>query len=279
MDLVNQLWESWEPDAMVLDHVGGVFADPKKVHHIDFEGTYFRSRGPLNNARSPQGRPVIFQAGGSPRGRDYASRHADAVVGGMTGIAAMKDYREDLRARAVAHGRDADEIKAFFMCSPIIGTSEAEARAREDAMLAMAASSTEAGLVGITLATGVDFSGYALDTPMAAIAEEMQTSRYGLGSLQDIFRSVGSETLGEFVRKPPSWRVYRPVGTPDQIAGQMGELMEEVGGDGFLMCDWGDSSRRSIAEVTEGLIPALQRRGLTRTEYTSEHFRDNLHAF
>jgi FMN-dependent oxidoreductase (nitrilotriacetate monooxygenase family) len=279
MELTNKLWHSWEADAMTLDFETGMFADPEKVHHIDFEGKYYKSRGPLNNSRSPQGRPVIFQAGGSPRGRDYASRHADGVVGGMTGLDAMKQYRDDLRSRAVAHGRSADDVKAFYMCSPIIGATEREARDHQETMLAMAASSTEAGLVGITLATGVDFSGFDLDTPMTVLAEHMQTSRYGLGSLQDIFRHAGDQTLREFVSKPPSWRVFQPVGTPDQVAGQMEEVMEEVGGDGFLMCNWGDSSRRAIAEVTEGLVPALQRRGLTRTAYSSDLFRENLHAF
>ncbi len=278
IELANKLWKSWEPDAMVLDHESGVFADPRKVHPIDFEGKYFKSKGPLNNFRSPQERPVIFQAGASPRGRDYASKHADAVVGGMTGAEAMKAYRDDIKARAVAHGRKPSDVKVFYQVTPVLGTTEAEALEAKKYLDGRAAQDLDRGLAGITLGTGVDLSQFDLDMPMSEIATQIETN-YGQSSLGHLFQHAGSQTLREFASQPPSWRTNMPCGTPDQVAGQMGELMEEVGGDGFLVSNFYGSTRRFVAEITDGLVPALQRRKLVRTGYSCEHLRDNLLEF
>jgi FMN-dependent oxidoreductase (nitrilotriacetate monooxygenase family) len=96
MDVVNGLWGSWEPGAIVADGESGVFIDPERVHAIDYAGQYYRSHGPLNSGPCPQGRPVIAQAGGSPRGRQFASKHADTIVASVKGAAGMKAYRDDL---------------------------------------------------------------------------------------------------------------------------------------------------------------------------------------
>jgi FMN-dependent oxidoreductase (nitrilotriacetate monooxygenase family) len=278
IELVDRLWKSWEPDAMVLDRETGVFADPAKVHTVDFEGAHFKSKGPLNNFRSPQERPVIFQAGASPRGKDFASRHADAVVGGMTGASAMKAYRDDIRARAVGHGRKPSDVKVFFQVTPILGTTPGEAFEAKRYIEERAAADVERGLAGITLGTGVDLSRFDLDSPMSVIAKQIETN-YGQSSLATLFDHAGDQTLREFASQPPSWRTNMPCGTPDQVAGQMGELMEEVGGDGFLVSNFYGSTRRFVAEITDGLVPALQRRKLTRTGYTFEQLRDNLLEF
>jgi alkanesulfonate monooxygenase SsuD/methylene tetrahydromethanopterin reductase-like flavin-dependent oxidoreductase (luciferase family) len=278
MDLCDALWTSWDEDPFILDREKGVFADPAKVHRVNFEGKYYKSQGPLNNSRSPQVRPTIFQAGASPAGRNFASRYADGLVGGMTGIAAMKAYRDDVRARAAAHGRDPDEIKVFFQCSPILGATMEEARERERQIVAAAANNIDMGLVTITLTTGADLSSYPLDMAMSEIATTANTN-YGKSSLDDIFRWAGDMSLREFVTQPPRWRIYQPVGTPDSIAAEMEEIMQEVGGDGFLMNIMGDTNRRSLAEITDGLVPALQRRGVMRTGYEGSTFRENLRAF
>lgn len=278
MDLCDALWTSWDEDALVMDPSTGVFADAAKVRRVDFEGRYYKSRGPLNNSRSPQTRPAIFQAGASPKGRDFASRYADGIVGGMTGIAAMKAYRDDVRARAAAHGRDPDEVKVFFQVSPILGATMEEARAREEQIIAAAASNIPMGLAIITLTSGADLSGYPLDMPMSEIAQTA-TTNFGQSSLNDMFRWAGDMTLRQFVSYPPRWRVYQPCGTPDSIAGEMQEIMEEVGGDGFLVNIMGETNRHRLAEITHGLVPALQKRGLMRTGYEGKTFRDNLRAF
>jgi FMN-dependent oxidoreductase (nitrilotriacetate monooxygenase family) len=129
IDLVCRLFESWEPDAVVKDLNTGTYADHTKVHAIHFEGQVYKSRGPLNTVRSPQGRPVFVQAGDSPRGRAFAARHADSIVAVGNGIEGMKSYRDDVRRHAVAAGRNPGDIKVLFLVYPILGETDQEARA------------------------------------------------------------------------------------------------------------------------------------------------------
>jgi len=131
LDLVCQLWESWEPDAVIRDRETNTYADFKKVHAIHFAGKYFKSRGPLNTVRAPQGRPSFVQAGGSPKGRQFASKYADSIIAVANGVEGMKAYRDDVRARAAAQGRNPDDIKVLFVVSPTLGSTEEEARARK----------------------------------------------------------------------------------------------------------------------------------------------------
>src|SRR5882762_2931491 len=157
VDLVCQLWDSWEPDAVVLDRDTGVYADGAKVHTIDFQGRYYKSRGPLNTVRAPQGRPVFVQAGGSPRGREFAAKYADSIIATATGIEGMKAYRDDVRARMAVHGRKPDDCKVLFLVSPILGDTAEEAHQKRRAMIA-APDYIEQILIGISSITEVDFS-------------------------------------------------------------------------------------------------------------------------
>jgi alkanesulfonate monooxygenase SsuD/methylene tetrahydromethanopterin reductase-like flavin-dependent oxidoreductase (luciferase family) len=132
-DVVTRLWGSWEADAVVEDRDAGVFVDHTKVHSVDFEGKYFRSRGPLNVPQPPQGRPVIAQAGGSPAGRSFAAKWADTIIGYCNTPSQMKEYRDDIRARMLDHGRKPDDCKVMFLIGPIIGATDEEARQRQQA--------------------------------------------------------------------------------------------------------------------------------------------------
>jgi alkanesulfonate monooxygenase SsuD/methylene tetrahydromethanopterin reductase-like flavin-dependent oxidoreductase (luciferase family) len=196
----------------------------------------------------------------------------------MTGYAAMRAYREDVRARAVAHGRNADDIKVFFQVSPILGATMAEAKAREAQMIANAKANLDQGFVTITMTAGIDLSSYPHDMPMSKLREIVSTD-YGKSSLEDIFNWAGDMTLEDFVSFPPRWRIFQPVGTPESVASEMAELMQEVGGDGFLVNIMGDTNRHSLAMLTDGLVPVLQKRGLMRKEYGAKTFRENLLAF
>ena len=109
------------PDAVVMDRATGTYADYRKVRPIHFEGKYFKVRGPLNTVRSPQGKPVFVQAGGSPRGRAFAARHADSIIATANGIDGMKQYRDDVRRHAVSFGRNPDDIKVLFLVYPTLG--------------------------------------------------------------------------------------------------------------------------------------------------------------
>ncbi|MCW2538967.1 MAG: FMN-dependent oxidoreductase, nitrilotriacetate monooxygenase family [Frankiales bacterium] len=275
LDVVCQLFDSWEPDAVVMDRETNTYADFKKVHPINFEGKYFKSRGPLNTVRPPQGRPVFVQAGGSPPGRQFASKHADSIIAVANGIDGMKSYRDDVRARATAQGRNPDDIKVLFVVSPIMGATESAARATQKRMSEDPAA-IEQALAGIASVTDIDFSKFDLDEPLPPM-----TTNGERGSLDKFAQWGSNKTLRQLVLDNGSLSdSVELVGTPDQCAERMGEVMEEVGGDGFLISRPGfHVSRHYIAEITDGLVPALQRRGLSRSVYTHEQFRDNLRDF
>ncbi|WP_439816069.1 NtaA/DmoA family FMN-dependent monooxygenase [Zavarzinia sp. CC-PAN008] len=277
LDLVNQLFESWDENAIVRDRERGIYADYTKVRTIDFKGKYFKCRGPLNTVRSPQGRPTMLQAGGSPAGRDFASKYADCVIAVAAGPAAMKAFRDDIRARAEAHGRDPDSVKILYLVAPVLGETEAEAQAKQARQIADPLF-LEQCLALIAAITDIDFKKFPLDEPLK---ERLVTN--GEQTSLDMFQKWGSgKTLRELVVEASGGLVasVELIGTPDQVADKMGETMEEVGGDGFLITTHTNSvNRRLIAEVCDGLVPALQRRGLTRTKYVDGTLRDNLLAF
>jgi FMN-dependent oxidoreductase (nitrilotriacetate monooxygenase family) len=276
-DIVNQLWDSWEADAVVMDRETHTFADFNKVHTIDFHGKYFKSRGPLNTVPSPQHRPTFLQAGASPKGRQFAAGAADAIIAVGTGIEGMKEYRDDIRTRAKAAGRNPDDVKLLFVVSPTIAATEQEARAEVERLLSHP-SYVEKSLVSISSNTEIDFKQFVLDEPLPADL----TTNGERGSLEYFMRGDGSpgpKTLRQLVMHRAK-RGLELVGTPDQVAKKMGEAMEEVGGDGFLIAKPGwDLSRKYIESICDGLVPALQRHGLTRTEYTKPTLRETLREF
>lgn len=277
MDLVYQLWNSWEPDTVIRDRETATFADFTKVKPINFEGKFFKSRGPLNCMRSPQGIPTRVQAGGSPKGRDFAAQHADAIVSVAPGLTAMKEYRDDVRARAVAQGRDPDEIKVLYLIAPVLAETDDEAHAKYARMVADP-TFIHKNLTLISAITDIDFAKYDLDQPLP---ERLVTN--GEQGTLDAFQQWGSgKTLRALVDEASGGLVssIELVGTPETVADKMAEAMEFIGGDGFLITSPHlGVNRRMITEVADGLVPALQRRGLVRTEYSHDLLRDNLRAF
>jgi long-chain alkane monooxygenase len=275
VDLVCQLWDSWDKDAVVLDRETDTYADYRKVRPINFEGKFYKCRGPLNCAPSPQGRPAFVQAGGSPRGRQFAAETADSIIAPSAGVAGLKAYRDDVRARAAAAGRNPDDIKVLFVVAPVLGETEAEARAKFDRITASPLY-IEKVLASISSITDIDFSKFDLDSELPRL-----TTNGEQGSL-DAFAQWGSgKTLRQLALDQVSRGLDGLVGTPDQVADRMGEVMEQVGGDGFLITRPFTTliSRQYILEICEGLVPALQRRGLARTEYTRSTLRETLREF
>jgi FMN-dependent oxidoreductase (nitrilotriacetate monooxygenase family) len=275
VDLVCQLFESWEPGAVVVDRESSTYADHTKVHTIDFEGRWFKCRGPLNTVRSPQGRPAFIQAGGSPKGRQFAAKTADSIIATANGIEGMQEYRDDVRARAVAQGRKPDDVKVLFLISPVLGETDEEARAKQQ-RLSSSDTYIEQTLAGISSVTDIDFSQFDLDEPLPEI-----TTNGEQGSLNKFAQRGSGKTLRQLVLDSGGVAdSIELVGTPDTVAAKMGDIMAEVGGDGFLISSPRmRNSRRYINEITDGLVPALQRRGLVRTEYAYDHLRDTLLEF
>ena len=275
MGVVNGLWASWEQGALQADAVSGILVDPDKVHSIDFVGQYYRSRGPLNSGPCVQERPVIAQAGGSPRGRQFASRHADTIIASASGIEAMKAYREDVRRRASEQGRDPDKIKVLFLVSPIIGETEADAERAKSRRMERNAAQVEQRLAVLGKITNIDFGQMDLDAPVSSL--ELHTNGHQQ-SLDEFKRKAGNKSLRQAMDADAGDKSIDLVGTPEQVADRMGEVMDAVGGDGFLITQ-PNTSRRMLADITDGLVPALQRRGLVRTAWDYDQFRQNLLAF
>src|SRR5471030_257702 len=269
-DIVTRLWESWEADAVVLDRETPMFADGKKVHAINHKGKYFQVRGPINAPRSPQGRVPIVQAGGSPRGQAFASKWADTIITNAVTVEGMKSFREDVRRQAAAWGRDPDKIKVLYLAYPIVDTTMEAARERRRLEQEDFGLHLDLQLSGMSRLTNIDFSQFDPDEP-----------------LPDVLRTNGHQSsLAKWIGKTPrslasginSRQGIDMVGTADHVAGLMQEIMQEVGGDGFLLFN-AHFDRRYIMEVCDGLVPELQRRGLTRKAYAHKHFRDNLMEF
>lgn len=276
MAAVNSLWDSWEPGALLADTATGVLVDHTRVKPGHFEGQWYRTRGPLNSGPCVQGRPVIAQAGGSMRGKRFAALHADTIVASVKGIDGMRAYREDVRKFAVAQGRDPDRIKVLFMVSPIVGETMEEAQLRLKQRLARSEAHVPQLLAHFGKTTNIDFAQYDLDTPVNQL--DLRTNGHQQ-NLDEFKKAAGTRSIRQAMlafRGNPG--CVDLVGTPDAVAGQMAEVMEAVGGDGFLMM-LNDVSRRTVAEIADGLVPALQARGLARRAYAHQQFRDNLLEF
>jgi FMN-dependent oxidoreductase (nitrilotriacetate monooxygenase family) len=276
MDCVSQLWESWEPDAVLVDQVTPRYADHTKVHPINFEGKYFKVRGPLNTIPGPQRRPVVAQAGNSPIGRDFAARHADTMLAMGHTVEQMRDFREDMHRRLLEHGRKPDELKILFLVTPIIAATDREANEREEFRKKMAWTEENISEVlwGLSYVSGgeVDFAKFDLDTPMPQLVGNGEQS-----SLAQYTKGNEDKTLREVVATIRQISDLGLVGSADTVAVKMGEIMDEVGGDGFLF--YPEMTRHTISEISDGLAPALKKRGLIRDGFSGRTFRDNLLEF
>ncbi|MCL8026228.1 NtaA/DmoA family FMN-dependent monooxygenase [Nocardioides bruguierae] len=271
VDVVKGLWGTWDPDAVVLDKETGTFVDHEKVRTLDHEGEYFKVRGPLNALPPFGGQPVLCQAGASPRGRDFAARNADTIIASAQGQEAMKALRDDMRERAEKFGRDPDSLKVMFVVTPMLGADDAEVARLKQLAERPDDVRVESTLGHLSCLTENDFSTFDLD----AVVPEVTTNGHR-STLENFLVRGQGKTLREIAS---TWGLdCVPLeGTPDAVAERMGEVMDFVGGDGFLIT--GQVSRAHIDRIADGLVPALQARGLTRTEYTGTTMRENLMAF
>ena len=279
VDLVEKLIGTWEPDAVIRDTATDTYADASKVHTLNFEGRWYRSRGPLNTVRCPQGRPAFIQAGGSPRGRRFAASHADSIIASTTGIAGMKSYRDDVRKLAGDAGRNPDDIKVLSLIAPVVAETRDQAREQYERALS-SPGHAERALALFSSFTDIDFSQYDLDAPLPPL-----TTNAEQGALDKFCQTrpgapPSPKTLRQLVRDSGTTGALELVGTPDDVADMMGDAMASVGGDGFLIATpFHRLTRVYIASITDGLVPALQRRGLSRTAYTTTTLRQTLNEF
>jgi alkanesulfonate monooxygenase SsuD/methylene tetrahydromethanopterin reductase-like flavin-dependent oxidoreductase (luciferase family) len=218
-------------------------------------------------------RPVFCQAGGSPRGREFAARYADTIVTQARGVDRMKAFRDDIRARMSAIGRDPDSCKLLFLTSPILGETDDEARDLQQAQYQRRLDDVERTLANMSNLTGIDFSTFELDEAIPGVETN------GHRTTLDEFVRLGENGTKTLRQVAAGWNIDAVdlVGSVDTVATMMGDVMEEVGGDGFLL--YGPATLQYVTDVTDGLVPELRRRGLTRPAYSHSRLRENLTAF
>jgi FMN-dependent oxidoreductase (nitrilotriacetate monooxygenase family) len=273
MEATIGLWDSWEDDALVLDRSTPVFADPDKVHELKYKGEWFKVRGPLTVPRSPQGRPVLLQAGSSGRGRDFAARWAELIFTGDPDIDIARSHYRDQRERLAAIGRDPDTVKMLPMAYTVVGESEQHAEEREQLFLNELVDPT-ASLTLLSELMNYDFSGLELDTP---ITDELIESVSGIrGLVQNLRKHIGDKvTLADLAgHRATLLQGPRFVGTGKQVADQMEEWFSGDACDGFVIA--ATHVPGAYEDVVRLVVPELQRRGVYRRQYTGSTLREHL---
>ncbi len=270
LDIVEGLWDSWEDDAFVADKQSGLFADTSKLHTLNHQGEFFQVRGPLNIKRSPQGHPVIFQAGASDDGRNFAARRAEAIFsGGATSSTdAMRAYYADVKQRAEGFGRDSSIIQVLPEMSPVIGRTPQEAEANYQQLVALAPLESGMGLLSRTFSDH-DFYQYDLDGPFP----EMQNVVWNSTAKRFYDRArTESLTIRQLAQQLATPR-GEFVGTPEQVADRIQEWFETRAADGFMLFETLPGQLDLFVDL---VVPILQKRGLYREEYEGRTFRESL---
>jgi FMN-dependent oxidoreductase (nitrilotriacetate monooxygenase family) len=278
LDVVKGLWDSWDDDAMVRDRESGRFFDPDKMHRLNHQGRFFSVEGPLNIGRSPQGQPVIFQAGSSEDGIGFAGRHADAVFSnGGTFDDARAFYRR-VKASAVAEGRNPDEVKVFPGIGPIVGATDEAAAAKYGEVRDLLSPQEALAYLGHFFQQH-DFSAYPLDGPFPDIGD---LGNDGFRSTTDNIKRLARErslTLREVAYEVATRRSNIGtseafIGTPDKVADEMIRWVEEGAADGFMLGF--PVMGMGLDDFTRHVLPVLSRRGYFNPELRGATLRDHL---
>lgn len=271
LDVVQGLWDSWEDGAHAADKESGQFVDPDKLHRLDHKGEFFHVRGPLNIKRTPQGQPVIFQAGASDDGRSFAARRAEVI---FTHAPTQEDgqaYYADVKARAKGFGRDPEQLLILPGIAPIVGDTDDDAEARYRELAALESIDTGLGFLSRTF-NDHDFRQYDLDAPFPDV------EHIGLNSQQSGTLRILSEVRAEnLTLRQVAERLATPrgafVGSPETVADRLQTWFENGAADGFVIFE---PLPGQLDLFVDKVIPILQARGLFRTEYEGATFREHL---
>ena len=271
-DVVVGLWDSWEDGALLRDKESGDYMDRDRVHFLNHEGEHFRVRGPLNVSRTPQGRPVVAQAGSSEAGRELAAKTADVIFTAQTKLDEARAFYADVKSRAAKYGREPGDIKIMPGITPVLGATMAEAQERYEQLQELMPD--DVALQSLShISGGLDLSTFPLDGPLpdlppsnAAKARQdlvVRTARANNMTLRQIARHTAAGT---------GHRVL--VGTPKYMADELESWLENDAADGFnVICNYYHKPFEAFAHQ---VIPELQRRGIFRTEYEGTTLRENL---
>lgn len=271
VDVMKGLWNSWEADAFVHNKETGQFFDATKLHTLDYKGEFFSVKGPLNIGRSPQGQPVIFQAGSSSSGIAFSAQEADAVFAIMNDVEEAKSYYETIKREVAAHSRNPEDVLVFQGISPIIGDTLEQAEHKYDKLASLVTIKQALAFLG-RLFEHHDFSQYALDEPFP-----------DLGSIgENSFRSDTNRIKAEALRQQLSLRQVALreatprtpfMGTPEHVATLIEEWYNQNAADGFMLIA---NLPSELEAFIEKVVPILQQRGVFREGYEGTTLRQNL---
>ncbi|MBO9712104.1 LLM class flavin-dependent oxidoreductase [Sphingomonas sp.] len=269
-EVVKQLWDSWEPDALVADQAGGRYVDPAKIHKLEHDGEWFKIHGRLTIPRSPQGRPIIVQAGQSDAGMDTAAEFADLVFAVQQDRDLSRSYREGLLERVAGHGRDPGQVKILPGMVPVTGATRGEAEDKYARLQGLI--DERLGLTMLSAAVGMDLSRYPIDGPMP-----YQQVDDRVGHRMVIFDLARREGLSirqtyQHVVGQRSHKVV--IGTASDVADHMEDWFAGGACDGFNIMP--ATLPEGLDDFVARVTPELQRRGLFRTAYEAETLRGNL---
>ncbi len=273
LEATTGLWDTWDDDALVLDRAAGLFADPDKVHELNYAGEYFHVRGPLTVPRSPQGRPVLLQAGSSGRGRDFAARWAELIFTGDPNIDIARSHYKDQKDRIAESGRDPESVRMCPMTYTVVGESRAHAEEREQLFLNDLVDPT-ASLALLSELMNYDFSDLPLDAP---ITDELIESVSGIrGLVQNLRQHIGDDIRLSDLAGHRATLLQGPrfVGTATEVADQMEEWFTDDACDGFVIA--ATHVPGAYEDMVRLVVPELQRRGVFRDRYTGTTLRDHL---
>lgn len=272
IQVTKGLWDSWKDDAFLYDKQSGQYFEPEKLKILDHKGEYFQVKGPLNIARSPQGYPVIVQAGSSKDGMRFAAEHAEVIFTAQQTLEQAQAFYQDIKAQAAGFGRAAEQILVMPGVFPVIAESKAAAEERYEQLQDLIDPVAGLGLLMDRLG-GFDLTGYDLDGPLPEMPEtEGSKSRQKM-----VYDQARNEqlTIRQLIKKVAGGRGHRVIlGTASDIADQLEEWFVGEGADGFNVMP--PYLPACLAEFVNQVVPELQRRGLFRTEYKGSSLRDHL---
>lgn len=272
IDVVRSLWDTWGDDAIVADKASGRYLDASRLRYADHEGEWFKVRGPLNLPRPPQGHPVLIQAGVSSAFQGLAAQNAEVVFAVQSSLEKAKVFYRDFKAQVEAHGRSREAVKVLPGLYPIVADTDEQAQA-------LAAQLDElilpiAGLAFMSASMNYDLAQHDPKAPVPDIREHIRGSkgRFDVVIGNAIEAGWTLEQLGRWYAS--SLAFVKMIGSPQTVADQMQQWLEEEGADGFVVMPpyMPDGAERFLTQV----VPELQKRGVFRTEYEGTTLREHL---
>lgn len=271
-EVVTKLWDSWADDAIIGDADAGVFADPTKIRPIDHVGKHFSVKGPLNLPRTPQGRPVIVQAGASDGGKALGARYAEAIFCALTTLQDGIAFYREMKERARGFGRDPNQLKIMPGLYTVLGGTEEEAQARADALDAYQGPDGQLAQLAGRLGLSTKELDLDAELPWHKLDKPPENTSHGFFEAEVSLARREKLTVRQLLRRSRGHRIS--VGTPEQIADTLEEWFKAGAADGFNLMP--DVFPSGAVDFVEQVVPLLRKREVFRREYTGKTLRDHL---